>query len=92
MSTSGMHRRPFESRHLVYFTYAFPPLVSHFLLSDDGYRLTIKGYDYLALNTLTQRNILVGVGSKIGVGKESDIFKVLGADDRLLCMKLHRFV
>lgn len=40
----------------------------------DGYRLTYAGYDYLALNVLTHRDVLGGVGNQIGVGKESDVF------------------
>jgi RIO-like serine/threonine protein kinase len=40
-------------------------------LSDDGYRLTYMGYDYLALKALCARGAIAGVGSQIGVGKES---------------------
>ncbi|KAA0183968.1 hypothetical protein HAZT_HAZT010670 [Hyalella azteca] len=56
----------------------------------DGYRLTNRGYDYLALKSLAERDVVVGVGSQIGVGKESDIFVVKGQNDKMLCMKLHR--
>ncbi len=37
----------------------------------DGYRLTIAGYDYLALKALTTREAVQSVGNQIGVGKES---------------------
>ncbi|KAF2351709.1 RIO2 kinase winged helix domain N-terminal [Trinorchestia longiramus] len=56
----------------------------------DGYRLTNRGYDYLALKSLAERDVVLGVGSQIGVGKESDIFVVMGQEERMLCMKLHR--
>jgi len=41
----------------------------------DGYKLTYLGYDYLALQTFIKRGILKDVIGKIGVGKESDIYK-----------------
>ena len=37
----------------------------------DGYRLTYGGYDFLALRALTQKENVVGVGTRVGVGKES---------------------
>lgn len=40
----------------------------------DGYRLTILGYDFLALRALTSRDVIGSVGNQIGVGKESDIY------------------
>ena len=39
--------------------------------SDDGYRLTFLGYDYLAIRALVNRGVIAGVGRRIGVGKES---------------------
>ncbi|XP_071539229.1 uncharacterized protein RIOK2 [Panulirus ornatus] len=56
----------------------------------DGYRLTNMGYDYLALKVLSSRDVLGGVGSQIGVGKESDIYVVTDTTGNPLCMKLHR--
>ncbi|KAJ9574599.1 hypothetical protein L9F63_008226, partial [Diploptera punctata] len=56
----------------------------------DGYRLTNSGYDYLALKTLTMRNILSSFGNQIGVGKESNIYIVANEDGQQLCLKLHR--
>jgi len=49
-------------------------LIQHFNNKYDGYSLNYFGYDYLALHSLIKKNILVGVGAKIGVGKESDIY------------------
>ncbi len=65
--------------------------ISDFLSSADGYRLTNGGYDYLALKTLTQRNIVESVGNQIGVGKESDVYIVANEDETQLCLKLHRY-
>lgn len=56
----------------------------------DGYRLTNAGYDYLALKTLTMRNILSSFGNQIGVGKESNIYIVANEEGQQLCLKLHR--
>ena len=61
-------------------------------ISDDGYRLTNMGYDYLALKVLASRDVLGSVGSQIGVGKESDIYVVADTLGNPLCMKLHRWV
>ena len=49
-------------------------LIQHFNNKYDGYSLNYLGYDFLALHTLIKKDILVGVGAKIGVGKESDIY------------------
>ena len=65
-------------------------LVAHDSKPYDGYRLTGKGYDYLALKALSQRGSIAAVGIQIGVGKESDIFTVSGEDGSELCLKLHR--
>jgi RIO kinase 2 len=57
----------------------------------DGYRLTYAGYDYLALNALTHRDVLGGVGNQIGVGKESDVFICESADQQnQYAIKFHR--
>ena len=56
-------------------------------VSVDGYRLTILGYDYLALKALCTRNVVGSVGNKIGVGKESDVY--VGGDAELNVRHLH---
>ncbi|EEB13949.1 serine/threonine-protein kinase RIO2, putative [Pediculus humanus corporis] len=56
----------------------------------DGYRLTNSGYDYLALKTLTSRNVIHDFGNQIGTGKESNIFVVLDEEKNCFCLKLHR--
>jgi hypothetical protein len=46
------------------------------LLSDDGYRLTYGGYDYLAMRALSKRDSMYSVGNQIGVGKESGMYRL----------------
>lgn len=48
------------------------------------------GYDYLALQTLSKRNVVSSFGNQIGVGKESNIYIVANTDHAELCLKLHR--
>jgi len=55
-----------------------------------GYRLTNKGYDYLALRVLTHRDVVASVGNQIGVGKESDIYIVADKDGEEYALKIHR--
>ncbi|KAH7349279.1 serine/threonine-protein kinase RIO2 [Plectosphaerella cucumerina] len=56
----------------------------------DGYRLTYGGIDYLALHHYSQKKEIYSVGSRVGVGKESDITMV--ADDKGVqkILKIHR--
>ncbi|CAI4049597.1 hypothetical protein SKDZ_14G1200 [Saccharomyces kudriavzevii ZP591] len=56
----------------------------------DGYRLTYSGIDYLALKTMLNRNTVYSVGNTIGVGKESDIYKVSDKNGNPRVMKIHR--
>ncbi|EJT44780.1 RIO2-like protein [Saccharomyces kudriavzevii IFO 1802] len=56
----------------------------------DGYRLTYNGIDYLALKTMLNRNTVYSVGNTIGVGKESDIYKVSDKNGNPRVMKIHR--
>ena len=68
-------------------------LIAHSSIPYDGYRLTSKGYDYLALKAFSKRGTLAAMGIQIGVGKESDIFTVMrpeGCSPQEVCCKLHR--
>ena len=56
----------------------------------DGYRLTYGGLDYLALHTHSSRNDIYSVGSRIGVGKESDIMMVADHKGVQKVLKIHR--
>ncbi|MFO7926377.1 MAG: serine/threonine-protein kinase RIO2 [Halobacteriota archaeon] len=53
-----------------------------------GYRLTFEGYDALALRAFSERETIDGVGSPLGVGKESDVYEVRSF--RPLALKYHR--
>lgn len=50
------------------------------------------GYDYLALKTLTKRNVVASFGNQIGVGKESNIYTVADTEGQEICLKLHRYI
>ncbi|XP_074993656.1 serine/threonine-protein kinase RIO2 isoform X3 [Calonectris borealis] len=71
-------------------------LVKHKLLAYErtktfqGYRLTNAGYDYLALKTLSSRQVINSVGNQMGVGKESDIYIVANEEQQQFALKLHR--
>lgn len=71
-------------------------LVKHRLLAYErtktvqGYRLTNAGYDYLALKTLSSRQVISSVGNQMGVGKESDIYVVANEEEQQFALKLHR--
>ncbi|ODA78002.1 hypothetical protein RJ55_06605 [Drechmeria coniospora] len=56
----------------------------------DGYRLTYGGLDYLALHTYSSRKTVYSVGSRIGVGKESDIMVVADHTGTQQVLKIHR--
>jgi RIO kinase 2 len=56
----------------------------------DGYRLTYGGLDYLALHTYAARKEVYSVGSRIGVGKESDIMMVADERGTQRVLKIHR--
>ena len=59
-------------------------------ISDDGYRLTYGGLDYLALHTHLKRSTIYSVGNCIGVGKESDIYVCASPTGKQLVLKIHR--
>lgn len=56
----------------------------------DGYRLTYGGLDYLALHTHAKRKDVYSVGTRIGVGKESDIMIVADEKGIQRVLKIHR--
>jgi len=63
-------------------------LVERKTIQYEGYTLTAEGYDALALYTFAERDTVSGVGSPLGVGKESDVFEV--ESYRPLALKFHR--
>nr|XP_019007795.1 Atypical/RIO/RIO2 protein kinase [Kwoniella pini CBS 10737]OCF46576.1 Atypical/RIO/RIO2 protein kinase [Kwoniella pini CBS 10737] len=58
----------------------------------DGYRLTYGGLDYLALRTFSRRKLpsIHSVGTRVGVGKESDIMIVADESGEKRILKMHR--
>ncbi|KAH8205536.1 hypothetical protein TruAng_000242 [Truncatella angustata] len=56
----------------------------------DGYRLTYGGMDYLALHAYAQQDVVYSVGTRIGVGKESDIMIVADNKGVQKVLKIHR--
>jgi len=65
-------------------------VINNYWLTDDGYRLTNTGYDYLALKSLTLRGSVSSFGNQIGIGKESNIYVVADEEGTPICLKLHR--
>ena len=55
-----------------------------------GYRLTYLGLDMLALKYFVDRDIVVALGDRIGVGKESELFKALAPGDINVIIKFLR--
>lgn len=54
-----------------------------------GAILYAAGLDALALNSLVKRNLISALGPSIGVGKESDVFEVVG-EDKTYAAKIFR--
>ncbi|QSG04617.1 serine/threonine-protein kinase RIO2 [Halapricum desulfuricans] len=63
-------------------------LIERKTIQYEGYTLTFEGYDALALHTFAQRETIDGVGSPLGVGKESDVYEARSY--RPLALKFHR--
>jgi RIO kinase 2 len=55
-----------------------------------GYKLTFAGYDVLGIETLVRKNVIESLGSKVGVGKESDIYDAKREDGEIVIVKFHR--
>ena len=56
-----------------------------------GYKLKMDGYDCLALNALIKADIIEAFGSKLGVGKEADVYDVLLSNSKeRAAVKIHR--
>jgi RIO kinase 2 len=65
-------------------------LIAHEKAGYDGYRLTYNGFDFLALRALAARGTIIGVGRRLGVGKESDVHFCQGPNNEQYALKLHR--
>jgi len=55
-----------------------------------GYKLTFTGYDALGINELVRHNVIESLGSKVGVGKESDIYDAERENGEIAIVKFHR--
>ncbi|MEM0371340.1 MAG: RIO1 family regulatory kinase/ATPase [Ignisphaera sp.] len=56
----------------------------------ESYRVTFLGLDCLALNLLVYKGVIKAIGDRIGVGKESEIYRGLGNNDNLIAIKFYR--
>ena len=65
-------------------------LLCHEGRAANGFKLTYNGYDCLALRALTNRGLVSSVGTRIGVGKESDIHMCTDDSETALVVKFHR--
>ena len=65
-------------------------LVQHESVPQESFRLTSKGYDWIALRALSKRGSVEALGIRIGMGKESDIYTCTTAEGEEICIKLHR--
>jgi len=64
--------------------------ICHVSKKYDGYKLNYQGYDYLALQTFIKRGVIKSVVGKIGVGKESDVYKCLTPQGLEVVLKFAR--
>ena len=65
-------------------------LIAHDNSRYHGYKLTYLGLDYLAIRVFVNRGTISGVGRRIGVGKESDIYECVNDAGEVMAMKIHR--
>ncbi len=65
-------------------------LVERRIGAHTGYRITILGYDCLAIDSLVKRGVLSALGDRIGTGKESDVFQGLAPSGEKVIVKIHR--
>jgi len=63
-------------------------LVERKTIQYEGFKLTFEGYDALALHTFAERETVEGMGSPLGVGKESDVYEVRSY--KPMALKFHR--
>lgn len=65
-------------------------LVEFFQQPYESLRLYTRGADLLALKRFSDRGLIKGIGRQIGTGKESDIYEVLGFDNKKYSLKIFR--
>lgn len=65
-------------------------LIKRWSESYRGFRLTYLGLDMLALRTLVKEGVLEAIGDKLGVGKESELYRARAPGGLLVIVKLLR--
>jgi RIO kinase 2 len=65
-------------------------IIHHETMMYDGYAMKYTAYDFLALRVFSKRGTVLGVGGRIGCGKESDIFLIEDSNHNQAVMKLQR--
>jgi len=55
-----------------------------------GYRLTYIGLDLLALHALSNAGVIAYLGTRVGMGKESEIYIAKNSEGRLLAVKFYK--
>ncbi len=55
-----------------------------------GYRLTYIGLDLLALHSLSNAGVIAYLGTKVGMGKESEIYIAKNPEGQLLAVKFYK--
>ncbi len=55
-----------------------------------GYVMNTAGLDLLALHSLVERGLISGMGSAVGMGKESDVFEVINDSGEKSVIKFYR--
>ncbi len=65
-------------------------IIAKIICLDNGYKLTYLGYDFLALSVFFKRGTVIKVIGKVGVGKESDIYKCIDQHGNEVILKLAR--
>ena len=59
-------------------------------IGQNGYRLTYKGLDLLAIYVLTHKGIISYIGPPLGFGKESDLYYARTSSNRDVVIKFYR--
>ncbi len=56
----------------------------------EGYALTFRGFDVLALKALVESDVIDSIGDPLGVGKEADVLACTTPSNEIVALKLHR--
>ena len=64
--------------------------IEYFKQPYESVRLLTSGVDAIALKILADKDIVIGIGRQIGVGKEADIYEAMGPKNELLSIKFFR--